>query len=505
MPVTLEALLTHPDAFGLVTATPVQRAICRVADGLALGDLKHDPDVQWAFGGIAAIARLPVGVMPDELFFVAAVRGAKTLFSSALAFRSAITCDVSGLRPGEVPRASVMSLDLDKAKVALEHLTDSLASGKALRPFFVRAKGDTVTVRHPSGRPVEIKVVAGKKAGGSLVSRWSAGAIFDEAPRMQGQADGVVNFEESRKAVKARLLPGAQLVAIGSPWAPRGPIYDAVQDEWGKPTARRVVVRGRGPMLNPFWWTPEFIAKTLESQDGELIIQTDCEAEFGDIESQFLTSTDVTRATRKDGPMSIPYDPEWSYAAFQDPATRGNAWTLCIAGKKMGDTEASSQYVIARIKEWRGSKAKPLKARVVFSEMKPILDEYGLSSVTTDQWSSDTIKEIAEDPEIGIEVLLDEASEEDKKKRYLDFRELVIPDVPRLSLPPDATFRSDMLAIKKDLLPGGGMRFKLPLTNNGRHTDYAPSAVGAVSLAHAGPSWVNAMRSVEKRGGKVFG
>ena len=39
---------------------------------------------------------------------------------------------------------------------------------------------DTLMVKHPSGRPVEIKVVAASKAGSSLVARWSAGG--DEVP-----------------------------------------------------------------------------------------------------------------------------------------------------------------------------------------------------------------------------------------------------------------------------------------------------------------------------------
>ncbi len=507
MGVTLEGLLTHPDAFGLTTATPLQRAVCRVADGLPLGELRHNPDVQWAFGGIAALGSLPVGQMPFEVYFVAAVRGAKTLFSSALAFRSAITCDCSHLRRGEIPRASIVSLDLDKAKVAVEHLSDSLASAKLLRRFFVRAKGDTVVIRHPSGRLVQIKCVAGKKAGGSLVSRWSAGAIFDEAPRMQGQEEGVVNFEEQRKAVKARMLAGAQIVALGSPWAPRGPIYNAVQDKWGKPSRALVVVRGRGPMLNPYWWTPEKIEEVRNGEDGELILQTDCEAEFGDVASQFFTSKDIKAATPEGRTMSLPYDPEWSYAAFQDPATRSNAWTLVIVGKKTGATEAESEYAVVKHYEWKGTRAKPLKAKAVFKEMKPMLAEYGLSSVTTDKWSADTIAEIAagkddDDEDIGIEVLIDEATDAEKAKRYLDARELIVADPPRMSLPPCAQFRGDMLAIKKELLTGGGIRFKLPVTNDGRHADYAPSFVGAAALAKAGPSWMDAMSKLAARNAK---
>ncbi len=52
---TLERLLTHPSAFGLLTASPLQRAICRIADGLPLGELAEHPDVMAAIGGVASV------------------------------------------------------------------------------------------------------------------------------------------------------------------------------------------------------------------------------------------------------------------------------------------------------------------------------------------------------------------------------------------------------------------------------------------------------------------
>lgn len=48
---TLEGILTSPAAFGLTSATPVKRAICRIADGLPLGDLAGDAEVRAALGG----------------------------------------------------------------------------------------------------------------------------------------------------------------------------------------------------------------------------------------------------------------------------------------------------------------------------------------------------------------------------------------------------------------------------------------------------------------------
>jgi hypothetical protein len=42
----------------------------------------------------------------------------------------------------------------------------------------------------------------------------------------------VVNLDHQRSSVLGRLLPNAQALYIGSPWAPFGPVYDAVTEHW---------------------------------------------------------------------------------------------------------------------------------------------------------------------------------------------------------------------------------------------------------------------------------
>ena len=49
---SLEGLMTHEDGFGLDTATPLQRAIFRIAGGDPLEELADHPDVIEALGGV---------------------------------------------------------------------------------------------------------------------------------------------------------------------------------------------------------------------------------------------------------------------------------------------------------------------------------------------------------------------------------------------------------------------------------------------------------------------
>ena len=46
--IPLERLLMSPAAFGLTTASPLQRAVCRIIDGLPLGDLASCAEVRAA-------------------------------------------------------------------------------------------------------------------------------------------------------------------------------------------------------------------------------------------------------------------------------------------------------------------------------------------------------------------------------------------------------------------------------------------------------------------------
>lgn len=466
-PVSMEEMLCGPDYFNLQTATPLQRAVCRAVDGLPLGSLWATHDVAAAFGGVQPNGR------PVELDLLSGIRAGKSLLVAALAVHWSQTCDVSRLGPGEVARVSVVSLKVDLANVVFNHIVGNLQAQPKLRALLVEQPGtDSVLLRHPSGKHVEIKVVAGTRAGASLVARWSAGCIFDEFTRMLGSEDGVVNYEDSRAAVLARLLPGAQIASIGSPWASTGPAYTRFLEHWGKQGVGQVtVVKAPGWAMNPVFWTPERCQKLKESNPD--VYRTDCAAEFSSAEDAYYTAEEVARCMRPAGPPQVARQGA-DYFAAMDPASRGNGWTLALAHRD------GNRLVVDLACEWRGSQSEPLDPGAVLGEIKALLGHYGVRSVFSDQVMGDALRSLGRRE--GLHIVQVQSPQSKRVKGYANLKTLL--SAGQIELPCVAGLREDLLRVRRRVTPAG-FSPHLPETADGRHCDYVPTLV-LVASRHLG-------------------
>lgn len=463
---SLEWKLTDPLAFGLTTATPLQRAICRVADGVPLGDLAKHRDVRAAIGDVSA---LEVGHRPKEFCVIAGIRGAKSLIAACAAVHMALTVDLTGLRAGEVPRIPVVSLQKDLAAVVVGHLAGTLTSSPMLRRFLIGdPNGEGVTLRHPCGTPIEIRVAAGARAGATLVARWMAGCIFDEFPRMVGGESGVVNWDDQRNAVIGRIRDGCQIWHIGSPSAPYGPAYDLVTSHHGSPRRDLVVVRAPGPAMNPFYWTPQRLAELKINNPAAY--KTDGCAEFATAEEAMFSSASIDACTRK-GDVTLERLPGHTYFAAMDPATRGNGWTLAIATKT-----ADGRVVVVDAHEWIGSRDEPLDPAVVLKEIAVRTLAYGVTNVFSDQVMGDALLSLAR--QAGLNLVQQMHLSAQKTRKFLTIRTHL--DRGMISLPPVKAMRTDLLHVRRVPTPAG-VAIKLPQTSDGRHCDWAPTLMLVLS------------------------
>ena len=480
--VTLERMLTSPNGFALASATPLQRAICRIADGLPLDELAVTPlidrperyaadireraTLKWSLGDVDKLPRS----RPAELYIVGPIRSGKSLMTAAVSVCASQRCDLGLLGPGEVPRVSVVSLTTDLARVVHQHVVGRATASPSLARLVVgEATSDSIQFRHPTGSPVEVKIVAGARAGGSLVARWSAGVVFDEFTRMTGSEDGVVNFDDARTAVSGRLLPGAQLCGIGSPWAPFGPAYRVVSEHWQAPSAQRVVIRAVGPAMNPVYWTPER-CEELRRRD-PLAFRTDVLGEFADPEASLFSADDLAPVTRRDA-VELEPEPGHHYVAAMDPATRADAWTLVVATRRR---DGVLQVVMAR--QWQATRGSPLSPDAVLSEVAEVLRPYDVARVATDQWAADALTDIG--ARHGIYLASEAITAGRKVELFEGLRALVLSR--RVELPPMRELLDDIRRVRKRVTQSG-IAIELPRAA-GRHCDFA----FATALALAQP------------------
>ena len=470
----LEEMLCSDEYFGLTTASPLQRAICRLIDGVALAELASDPTVIDALGGVEAVAAYEVAPFPiATLVILAGVRCGKSLIAAAATTRAALVCDMMRVRRGEPPpRASIVSTSKDTAAPTWQHVQGHIENSPKLRARLVgdpKATG-SLMLRHASGALVEVAVVAGARGASTLVARWSAGVVFDESPRMVGQDEGVVNLDEARKFIAARMLPGAPIILSGSPHAPFGPVYDLVQKHFGKPSRSVTVVRAKGFQMSPLIWTPE-ACEALRLSDPDAY-RVDVCTEFLDPEAGLFSTSELESCITLEGDQ--PPRAGHYYAAAIDPATRGNAWTLVVGEKARN---GNARVVLAR--QWQGSVSAPLSPKKTFAEIAELLKPYGISTMHTDGWAADALIEHASDTGLW---LVSHAITDKLKLEYYTHVGALVAD-RRIELPRNRDLIRDLSSVRKRTTQTG-VSIHLPLNAAGRHCDYAPAV--ALMLQHLG-------------------
>lgn len=463
---SLEELLTSDLGFGLSTATPLQRAVCWVLEG------KQVPDHLWTDEVKAACG----GVMPgdtDELVLLAGVRGGKTLICAAACVWYALTADLTGLsglslRAGEVPRVSLVSELMDNANESMNYIAGALEQSFVLKPYlWGEPKGGLVNLRHPSGQKVAIKVIAMTSTGISLVSRWAIAVLFDEAPRMASESDGKVNLQEQVRAVRTRLVKGGRIMYVGSAYGDKGFVYDLVQENWQKPNAAVTVVRAYAFWMNPYHWTPERCAETQRTAPEDY--DRDVLCNFQSHESQLFPRDLVDRCMRRE-PLALPREDGARYFAAMDPAATTNAWTFAVA-----KTPDNKRFTVVYGRQWRASGGESLAPKAILEEICDICQAYGVSTVLSDQWSSDAHRDLAQviaaEREVGFGISSITLSQPMKAKMHLSL--LMRMEQGLVELPYSVDGINDLVNVKKLLGRGGNVQIVYTETADGRHCDWA--------------------------------
>jgi hypothetical protein len=502
--VSLETIVTGKD-FADLPASPLQIGITRAAEGRATDGVLAADELLRYFG-VESLDDVVTAVMPTLVVVVAGVRGGKSFLAACAAIRGCLRADLSRLKPYELPRFAIIAPRVDAATATFQILLGILRTSPILRGLISGdPTSDTVVLRRPDGRCVELVVVAAASGGITVRNRWLVGFVFEEVAQFGAEILGaVVNAEEILRAAETRLLPGGQGWLISSPFGPQGLLHQLWKQYFGRPSRRVLVVHAPTRALNPSFPEEQIEAIRKDAPD---VAAREYDAAWVDADTALLSSVHVDAAMRKKA-GDLPREPRHFYAGALDPAFRGNGFTLVIVTKEAfpieepmvataglaGRSPMRFRYVVAVAKQWVGSKANPLSPSGVLEEIASICHAYGIRILESDNFSLDAIRDIAR--RFGINVYSRPMTAQRKLELFETMRNKLAEGA--LELPADPVVRDDLLSIRKRV-GSSGVTIDLPRTANGRHADFAPALALALDQPIRDPERINELPAAGTR------
>jgi hypothetical protein len=297
--ITLERVLCGADMAD-IPASPLQIAIARAADGRPLDGVLTSEECQAHFG----CAPEQLGQeRPALVEIIAGVRGGKSCLASCAGIEGSCVADLSALKRHEIARFAIVAAGVDNAEATFRILLGIVGGSRLLsRMCPDDPTADTLVLRRPDGRVVEIVVVAATRGAVTLRSRWLTGFVIDEACLIGAEATGAaVTVEELVRVGETRLVPGGQGWIISSPFGPQGMPYDLWKTHFGKP-GRVLVAHAPTRALNPSY--PQEQIDAIRERDPDTAAR-EFDAEWIDADTAFLDGTLIEKAARKE-PLELP-------------------------------------------------------------------------------------------------------------------------------------------------------------------------------------------------------
>ena len=303
-------------------------------------------------------------------------RGGKSLFAAALAVYKACFPDYRPyLKPGERAIIMVLAADKDQAAVVFDYIT-AFFDNIPMLVGLVEDRGksnESITLRNRV--TIRVQVASFRRLRGRTV----ACAILDECAFWYSDDESRNPDGEILTALRPSMLtiPDSLLIAISSPYAKRGILWDAFKRYHARDDSRVLVWKADTVAMNPTVDRAEIDRAYAEDPSAA---RAEFGAEFRDDLESFVRPETVERVTVQ-GRTYLPFEPGKLYSAFVDPAggSGQDSMALAIACHE-GD-----KAILCRIAEWR----PPFSPDEATKECADILEEYRLAKGTGDQYAGD--------------------------------------------------------------------------------------------------------------------
>jgi hypothetical protein len=396
-----------------------------------------------------------------EVWCIAGRRAGKSRIAALLAvFVAAFRTYVDVLAPGEKATVAVIAADRQQARVVFRYIVGLLDVVPMLRALVLRQTAHAVELR--GDVVIEVHTCSYRTTRGYSF----AAVIADECAFWRDETAASPDVEVLN-ALRPGLatIPGSLLIAISSPYARRGVLWDAYRRHY-RQDGDVLVWRAPTRTMNPS--VPQRIIDEALAAD-EASARAEYLAEFrSDIEAYI--SREVLDGCTVPGRLELPPFQDVKYVAFVDPSGGAqDAMTLAIAHTEQ---RTGAELVVLDVV---AEKRPPFSPDAVVNAFVSVLRRYQVSRTIGDRYAGEWPREA-----FARHGVTYEPSARPKSDLYTEFLPLLtssrveLLDVPRL--------QSQLLALERRTSRGGRDSIDHP---PGGYDDLANAVAGAVVLAGA--------------------
>lgn len=407
----------------------------------------------------------------SEFFNVVGIRGGKSRQAALIAvFLACFRSYRKYLAAGEIGTLMVLAADRGQARVVLGYIRAFLLENEHLVKLVTAQTAQSITLRN------DVRIEVHTASFRSIRAYTLVGAICDEIAVWR--AEGSANPDtEVLTALRSRVatIPIAMMVAISSPYARKGELWETYKRYFGKDDVAHTLV-----WQAPTWVTNptvsrEFIEREYERDPAKA--QAEMGGEFRADVEVYVKLEDVEACTVW-GRQHLPPVAAVQYRAFLDPSGgRGDAMVLAIGHlAESGRAETGGTVVVDLLLGF----AAPFVPSQAVASMVPFLRQYGIMFVRGDRYGGEWARESFRDHGIEYELCAKGKSDlyVDLLPRLFSGRQAIeLPDVPKL--------RVELVQLERRASRAGREMIDHPPH---AHDDYANAVAGLAGELSDGPA-----------------
>jgi hypothetical protein len=394
----------------------------------------------------------------SELWLPVGRRGGKSHMATLLAVYEACFNDHEEiLSPGEVATVMVIACDRKQARTVMRYVRGLFETSPILSKLVWRDREESIELTNRCA--IEVQTATHRGTRGYTV----ACAILDEIAFWL--TDGRNPDQEIISALRPSMATlDGKLIAMSSPYARRGVLWDAYRKHYGQ--AGKILV-AQAPTLTMNPTLPESIIDEAYKDD-PLSAAAEYGAQFRtDVES-YVSLEAVERVTRP-SQLEIMPDTSTRYQAFVDPSGgSSDAMTLAI-----GHLDKDSGCAIV---DCTRKATPPFSPESVVEQFAVLLRNYRCHEVTGDRYAGEWPRE--QFSKRGIRY---SPSALTKSEIYQNMLPLI--NSQRVELPPDMHLQRELLGLERRTARGG--KDSIDHAPNG-HDDLINSVAGMLVNVAAG-------------------